>query len=358
MARRFARATATSRPRCACCSTRPSSATRSAASSRTRCIIVVSAVRFSADGLVVPRRGRADGQRLVRSWGRRCTGGRRPTATRSRAASGRARPARRALRGRPRRRLPPQFAPSRATSPRRSPMRPPGALQGPAARRSGTCSSFIAGVHEPMKRRASLAFSTLGSISTSTGSSRTQMATRSCSCSCAAATTRPTRSFRIRAISLPVAPEHRRAARVRRSSSMPTGRCIRRCVVASIRMYQRREAAFVPFAGTRNLSRSHFQSQDTIELGQPLDGPRGYESGFMGRLASVLGASRPIAFSRHTPLAFRGEAGAKPLANVALGPAGASRPPGRAPERAHRRDVPRHAARRAGERRLPPCARA
>jgi uncharacterized protein (DUF1501 family) len=83
----------------------------------------------------------------------------------------------------------------------------------------------------------------------------------------------------------------------------------------------------VPFAGSRDLSRSHFQSQDTIELGQPLDAPRGYESGFMGRLASVLEASRPIAFSRHTPLAFRAaEAGAKPLANVALGPAGAKPP--------------------------------
>jgi uncharacterized protein (DUF1501 family) len=92
-------------------------------------------------------------------------------------------------------------------------------------------------------------------------------------------------------------------------------------------LYQRGEAAFVPFAGSRDLSRSHFQSQDTIELGQPLDAPRGYESGFMGRLASVLEASRPIAFSRHTPLAFRApEAGAKPLANVALGPAGAKPP--------------------------------
>jgi len=87
-------------------------------------------------------------------------------------------------------------------------------------------------------------------------------------------------------------------------------------------MYLRGEAAFVPFAGSRDLSRSHFQSQDTIELGQALDAPRGYDSGFMGRLASVLEASRPIAFSRHTPLAFRGpEAGAKPVANVALGPA-------------------------------------
>jgi uncharacterized protein (DUF1501 family) len=84
-------------------------------------------------------------------------------------------------------------------------------------------------------------------------------------------------------------------------------------------MYLRGDAAFVPFAGSGDVSRSHFESQDTIELGQPLGGTRGYDSGFMGRLAALLGASRPIAFSGRTPLAFRGD---KAVANVALGPAG------------------------------------
>jgi uncharacterized protein (DUF1501 family) len=89
-------------------------------------------------------------------------------------------------------------------------------------------------------------------------------------------------------------------------------------------MWLRGEAAFVPFAGSHDLSRSHFESQDTIELGQPLGGGRGYESGFMGRLAAVLGASHPIAFTNHMPLAFRGPTpeGAKPVANIALGGAG------------------------------------
>ena len=89
-------------------------------------------------------------------------------------------------------------------------------------------------------------------------------------------------------------------------------------------MWLKGEAAFVPFAGSHDLSRSHFESQDTIELGQPLGGGRGYESGFMGRLAAVLGASRPIAFTNHMPLAFRGPTreGAKPVANIALGGAG------------------------------------
>ena len=89
-------------------------------------------------------------------------------------------------------------------------------------------------------------------------------------------------------------------------------------------MWLKGEAAFVPFAGSHDLSRSHFESQDTIELGQPLGGGRGYESGFMGRLAAALGASRPIAFTNHMPLAFRGPTpeGAKPVANIALGGAG------------------------------------
>src|SRR6476646_4781530 len=75
-------------------------------------------------------------------------------------------------------------------------------------------------------------------------------------------------------------------------------------------LWLRGEAAFVPFAGSHDLSRSHFESQDTIELGQPL--------------AAALGASRPIAFTNHMPIAFRGPTpeGAKPIANVALGGAG------------------------------------
>jgi uncharacterized protein (DUF1501 family) len=88
-------------------------------------------------------------------------------------------------------------------------------------------------------------------------------------------------------------------------------------------LYRRGEAAFVPFAGSQDLSRSHFQSQDSIELGQPLEGPRSYQSGFANRLASVLGAARPIAFTNRLPLALRGEA---PVANVAFG-AIAAKPP-------------------------------
>src|SRR5260221_7248915 len=52
-------------------------------------------------------------------------------------------------------------------------------------------------------------------------------------------------------------------------------------------LYRRGEAAFIPFAGTEDTSRSHFETQDSIELGQPA-GNRSYASGFMNRLAREL----------------------------------------------------------------------
>jgi uncharacterized protein (DUF1501 family) len=73
-------------------------------------------------------------------------------------------------------------------------------------------------------------------------------------------------------------------------------------------LYLKGEAAFVPFAGTDDLSRSHFETQDGIELGQPLGRGRNYASGFMGRLAAELGGTRSVAFSEQLPVAFRGEA--------------------------------------------------
>jgi uncharacterized protein (DUF1501 family) len=73
-------------------------------------------------------------------------------------------------------------------------------------------------------------------------------------------------------------------------------------------LYQQRQAAFIPFAGTDDLSRSHFETQDSIELGQPLNGTRDYRSGFLGRLAGTLSGStaEPIAFTDALPLAFGG----------------------------------------------------
>ncbi|TMG97476.1 MAG: DUF1501 domain-containing protein [Betaproteobacteria bacterium] len=54
-------------------------------------------------------------------------------------------------------------------------------------------------------------------------------------------------------------------------------------------LFQRGHAAFVPFAGTEDTSRSHFETQDRVELGQGAGSVRDYGSGFLNRLAGVLG---------------------------------------------------------------------
>jgi uncharacterized protein (DUF1501 family) len=87
-------------------------------------------------------------------------------------------------------------------------------------------------------------------------------------------------------------------------------------------LWQQGQLAFVPFAGSEDTSRSHFETQDSIELGQPLQGTRDFQSGFLNRLAGVLGTnggSRAIAFTDQLPLVFRGEPA---VANMALGSAG------------------------------------
>src|ERR1700733_10254710 len=77
-------------------------------------------------------------------------------------------------------------------------------------------------------------------------------------------------------------------------------------------MYLQRQVAFVPFAGTEDLSRSHFETQDSIELGQPLSGSRNYRSGFLARLSETLTgparANSSIAFTDALPLTFEGAA--------------------------------------------------
>ena len=71
-------------------------------------------------------------------------------------------------------------------------------------------------------------------------------------------------------------------------------------------LWAKGQVAFVPFAGTDDMTRSHFETQDTIELGQPVGGSRNYGSGFMNRLAASLSGPRPIAFTDQLPLSFRG----------------------------------------------------
>jgi uncharacterized protein (DUF1501 family) len=92
-------------------------------------------------------------------------------------------------------------------------------------------------------------------------------------------------------------------------------------------LYQQRQALFVPFAGTDDLSRSHFETQDSVELGQPVTGTRDYRSGFMARLSSTLadGAgtrAASIAFTDALPLCFQGpgQIGNVSLKNVGKSP--------------------------------------
>jgi len=95
-------------------------------------------------------------------------------------------------------------------------------------------------------------------------------------------------------------------------------------------MYERGELAFVPFAGTADTSRSHFETQDTIELGQADNSSqagRDFNSGFLNRLAGVIGANRSaasmqaMAFTDQLPLVMRGQMA---LANQSLRDVGRS----------------------------------
>ncbi|QHI97246.1 DUF1501 domain-containing protein [Xylophilus rhododendri] len=85
------------------------------------------------------------------------------------------------------------------------------------------------------------------------------------------------------------------------------------------------QLAFVPFAGTDDLSRSHFETQDSIEAGLPIPGDRSAPgsaaaalrgSGFLNRLASTLGAqAAPVAFTDVLPASMAGPAA---IPNVSL----------------------------------------
>ena len=84
-------------------------------------------------------------------------------------------------------------------------------------------------------------------------------------------------------------------------------------------LLQQGQALFIPFAGTEDLSRSHFETQDSIELGQNLGGSRDYQSGFMNRLAAEIGlpsrSGQAISFTDQLPITFRGPA---KIGNAAL----------------------------------------
>jgi uncharacterized protein (DUF1501 family) len=92
-------------------------------------------------------------------------------------------------------------------------------------------------------------------------------------------------------------------------------------------LWRKGQLAFVPFAGTNDLTRSHFETQDSVESGLPLagesDGPRVYNSGFLNRLAAALEArGAPVSFTDGLPMTMTGEID---VPNVSL--KGTAKPP-------------------------------
>lgn len=71
-------------------------------------------------------------------------------------------------------------------------------------------------------------------------------------------------------------------------------------------LWNDKQLAFVPFAGTDDLSRSHFETQDSIEAGQPAGQRSDYRSGFLARLSQVATGTPAIAFTDSLPLSFQG----------------------------------------------------
>jgi uncharacterized protein (DUF1501 family) len=72
------------------------------------------------------------------------------------------------------------------------------------------------------------------------------------------------------------------------------------------------QLALVPFAGTDDLTRSHFETQDSMESGMPVSAPgsmpRAYGSGFLNRLAAALDAgAAPVAFTDGLPMVMSGD---------------------------------------------------
>jgi uncharacterized protein (DUF1501 family) len=85
-------------------------------------------------------------------------------------------------------------------------------------------------------------------------------------------------------------------------------------------LWKKGQLAFVPFAGTEDLTRSHFETQDNVESGMPSAAagsvPHAYGSGFLNRLATALdGTAAPVSFTDGLPLVLTGGV---PVPNVSL----------------------------------------
>ena len=87
-------------------------------------------------------------------------------------------------------------------------------------------------------------------------------------------------------------------------------------------LYRQGQAAFVPFSGTQDMTRSHFETQDHIELGQGAT-PSDFRNGFLNRLATVLSnRAQPMAFTAQLPLSLSGPDRVPNMAMVNVGKTG------------------------------------
>ena len=81
--------------------------------------------------------------------------------------------------------------------------------------------------------------------------------------------------------------------------------------------------AFVPFAGTDDMTRSHFETQDTIELGQDVKGAPRLSVRLHGTAWSkTITQPMPIAFTDQLPLTFQGK---DAIPNIAINNVGKPR---------------------------------
>ena len=72
--------------------------------------------------------------------------------------------------------------------------------------------------------------------------------------------------------------------------------------------WNRGQLAFVPFSGSQDLSRSHFEAQDLMETGRSQETGMDESSGYLNRLVATLNAPRlsGMSFTSNLPLSFRG----------------------------------------------------
>ena len=85
-------------------------------------------------------------------------------------------------------------------------------------------------------------------------------------------------------------------------------------------MFARQEATFIPFSGSHDTSRSHFETQDSMEAGAAAQGMDVVGSGFLNRLAQTMGgagttAMASMSFTDALPTVFKGDAA---VANISL----------------------------------------